>query len=48
MISRGKDIKVFTGSSNPQLAKDICRELGIPLGTCEVGSFADGENFASI
>ena len=48
MISRGKDIKVFTGSSNPQLAKDICRELGVPLGTCEVGSFADGENYASI
>ena len=48
MISRGKDIKVFTGSSNPQLAKNICRELGVPLGTCEVGSFADGENYASI
>ena len=48
MISRGKDIKVFTGNSNPQLAKDICRELGIPLGTAEVGSFSDGENFASM
>ena len=48
MISRGKDIKVFTGNSNPQLAKEICRELGIPLGTAEVGSFSDGENFASM
>ena len=48
MISHGKDIKIFTGNSNPQLAKDICRELGIPLGTCEVGAFSDGENFASI
>ena len=48
MITRGKDIKVFTGNSNPQLAKDICRELGIPLGTAEVGTFSDGENFASI
>ena len=48
MLSRGKDIKIFTGSSNPQLAKDICKELGIPLGSCEVGAFSDGENFASI
>ncbi len=43
-----KGIKIFTGNSNPQLAKDICRELGIPLGTCEVGSFSDGENYASM
>ena len=27
MIAHGKDIKVFTGNSNPKLAKDICREL---------------------
>ena len=48
MIAHGKDIKVFTGNSNPKLAKDICMELGIPLGNCEVGAFSDGENFASI
>jgi ribose-phosphate pyrophosphokinase len=48
MIAHGKDIKVFTGNSNPQLAKDICRVLGIPLGNSEIGSFSDGENFASI
>ena len=48
MIAHGKDIKVFTGNSNPKLAKDICMELGIPLGDCEVGCFSDGENFASI
>ncbi len=48
MIAHGKDIKVFTGNSNPQLAKQICRELEIPLGNAEVGSFSDGENFASI
>ena len=38
----------FTGNSNPNLAKAICQELGVPLGNSEVGSFADGENFASI
>ena len=48
MIAHGKDIKVFTGNSNPQLAKDICKELGIPMGNAEVGAFSDGENFASI
>ena len=48
MIGHSRGIKIFTGNSNPQLAKDICRDLGIPLGTCEVGSFADGENFASL
>ena len=48
MIAHGKDIKVITGNSNPALAKDICKELGIPLGNSEVGSFSDGENFASI
>ena len=48
MIAHGKDIKIFTGNSNPALARDICRELGIPLGNSEVGAFSDGENFASI
>ncbi|OLA47555.1 MAG: ribose-phosphate pyrophosphokinase, partial [Firmicutes bacterium CAG:176_59_8] len=43
-----KDIKVFTGNSNPKLAQNICQELGIPLGDSEVGAFSDGENFASI
>ena len=48
MIAHGKDIKVITGNSNPGLARDICKELGIPLGNSEVGAFSDGENYASI
>ena len=28
MIAHGKDIKIFTGNSNPELAKEICKELG--------------------
>lgn len=43
-----KDIKIFSGSSNPALAKAICAKLGIPLGNSECGSFSDGESFASI
>ena len=48
MISHGKDLKIFSGSSNRKLAEDICRELNSPLGDCETGSFSDGENFVSI
>ena len=43
MISHGKDIKVFTGNANPGLAKDICKLIGIQLGSAEIGHFADGE-----
>ena len=48
MISHGKDIKVFTGNSNPELAKKICKEIGIRLGDADVKGFADGEVSASI
>ena len=47
MISHGKDIKIFSGNSNPELAKGICRELGLPLGDSECGTFSDGESFVS-
>ena len=48
MISHGKDLKIFSGSSNKALAKAICKELSIPLGNAETGAFSDGENFVSI
>ena len=48
MIAHGKDIKIFSGSSNKALATAICKELGIHLGDCEVGAFSDGENYVSI
>lgn len=47
MISHGKDIKIFSGNSNPELAKAICKELGLPLGDSECGTFSDGESFVS-
>lgn len=28
MISHGKDIKVFSGNSNPKLAEEICKLMG--------------------
>ena len=48
MISHGKDIKIFAGSSNRPLAEAICKEMGAELGNAEVGAFSDGENFVSI
>ncbi len=48
MISHGKDIKVFTGNANPQLAADICKTIGIKLGENEVKGFADGEVSCSL
>ena len=48
MISHGKDIKVFTGNSNPALAKEICQVIGTKLGESEVKTFADGEVSVSL
>ena len=48
MISHGKEIKVFAGNSNPELAKAICSELYMSLGNASVSSFADGECSISV
>ena len=34
---------VFAGNANRQLANDIAKHLGFPLGKCHVGRFSDGE-----
>lgn len=38
-------MKVFSGSSNPGLTKEIAAYLGIPLGQVELQRFPDGELF---
>ena len=48
MIAHGKDIKIFSGNSNPKLALDICKKLGTQMGNAEVGTFSDGEKSVSI
>lgn len=48
MISHGKEIKVFTGNSNPELAKAISSELFMGLGNATVTQFADGECSVSV
>jgi len=37
------NLKIFSGSSNPALAGDVCNYLGIPLGGAKIGMFPDGE-----
>lgn len=43
MISHGKEVKVFAGNANPELARAICDRLSKKLGDCRVSAFADGE-----
>jgi ribose-phosphate pyrophosphokinase len=38
-----RELKLFTGNSNPGLAHEICDYLGIALGEATVGTFSDGE-----
>jgi len=37
------NLKIFSGSSNPALAGDVCKYLGIPLGGSKIDRFPDGE-----
>ncbi len=48
MNIHGKDIKIFTGNSNPAVAKGIAESLGLRLGQSEVVTFSDGEVSVSI
>ncbi len=41
-------MRIFSGNSNPQLAKDICANLGVPLGRANVATFSDGETRVEI
>src|SRR3990172_1190880 len=37
------DLKLFSGTSNPALARRIAEYLGVPLGDISLGTFPDGE-----
>ncbi len=41
-------MKIFSGTSNPPLAKSIAAYIGIELGKCTVKAFPDGETFVKI
>jgi ribose-phosphate pyrophosphokinase len=44
MALRAKDeVIIFSGSSNPTLAEEVCRYLGTRLASASIGRFSDGE-----
>ena len=43
-----RELKIFSGRANPQLAKDICSSLHLELGSISLGKFPDGENFCKV
>lgn len=43
MITHGSSIKIFAANSNPDLAKEIARHIGVPMGNSQVTYFSDGE-----
>jgi ribose-phosphate pyrophosphokinase len=49
MSDRAKDeLEIFTGNSNPALAREVCEALQVRLGEAEVGRFPDGEVMVEI
>jgi len=42
------DFKIFSGTANPQLSREICDALGCPLGEAMIKRFADGETHLQI
>jgi len=43
MNIHGKGIKIFAGSANREMAREIAHRIGVPLGAMSVGRFSDGE-----
>jgi ribose-phosphate pyrophosphokinase len=41
-------MRIFSGNSNPTLARDICSNLGVHLGRANVATFSDGETRVEI
>ena len=47
-MSEHSKLKIFAGSSNPELAEKICQDLDIKLGKCDLSRFSDGEIYLQI
>jgi ribose-phosphate pyrophosphokinase len=48
MIREAKDVKIFTGNANINLARQIAEKCGLPLGDANIVRFKDGEIYARI
>ncbi|MGE5295479.1 MAG: ribose-phosphate diphosphokinase [Solirubrobacterales bacterium] len=42
------NLKIFPGSSNPDLTLEVCRYLGLPVGGAKITKFPDGEKVIRI
>ena len=42
-LREDKRFRIFSGSANPQLAAEICRHIGVPMGETRLQRFSDGE-----
>ncbi len=45
---RQEKLRVFSGTANPALAKEVCDFLGLPLGQTDLTQFSDGEIYVQI
>jgi len=43
-----RDLRIFSGISNPDLSKEICDFLGVSLGKVKLSKFSDGENLVQV
>ena len=48
MHLHGKDLKIFAANSNPKVAADIAKALGLQISSSEVKTFSDGEIAVSV
>ena len=48
MMFLNDNLKIFSGSSNPALAGEVCKYLGIPVGGSRIDQFPDGEKVIRI
>jgi len=47
-MAHGKDIKIICGNSNIPFAENVCRNIGLRLGSTNVTTFSDGEIAVSL
>ena len=47
-MTSGSELKIFSGTAHPQLARSIAEYVGIPLGDASIRSFPDGETSVRI
>ena len=48
MVSGYENLRIFSGSSNPQLAQAIANQLGVELADISLSKFSCGENYARV